>query len=32
VQVLLCDARERESCRDVLIALLDQLIATAVQA
>ncbi|WP_086559146.1 GTP-binding protein [Streptomyces africanus] len=31
VQVLLCDARERESCRDVLIALLDQLIATAVQ-
>jgi signal recognition particle receptor subunit beta len=32
VQVLLCDARERKSCRDVLIALLDQLIATAVQA
>ncbi|MFH8655458.1 GTP-binding protein [Streptomyces afghaniensis] len=32
VQVLLCDARDRESCRDVLIALLDQLIATAVQA
>ncbi|MFH8496988.1 GTP-binding protein [Streptomyces coeruleorubidus] len=32
VRVLLCDARERESCRDVLIALLDQLIATAVQA
>ncbi|WDV55238.1 ATP/GTP-binding protein [Streptomyces coeruleorubidus] len=32
VQVLLCDARERESCRDVLIALIDQLIATAVQA
>jgi uncharacterized protein len=30
VQVLLCDARERGSCRDVLIALLDQLIATAV--
>ncbi|KAB1150104.1 ATP-binding protein [Streptomyces luteolifulvus] len=27
VQVLLCDARERESCRDVLIALVDQLIA-----
>ncbi|MEU0386160.1 GTP-binding protein [Streptomyces chartreusis] len=32
VQVLLCDARDRESCRDVLIALIDQLIATAVQA
>ncbi|GAP48679.1 GTP-binding protein [Streptomyces azureus] len=32
VQVLLCDARERESSRDVLIALIDQLIATAVQA
>ncbi|MEU6177173.1 GTP-binding protein [Streptomyces coeruleorubidus] len=32
VRVLLCDARERQSCRDVLIALLDQLIATAVQA
>ncbi|WP_338783817.1 ATP/GTP-binding protein [Streptomyces sp. DG1A-41] len=32
VQVLLCDAREKESCRDVLIALIDQLIATAVQA
>ncbi|MYS90688.1 MULTISPECIES: GTP-binding protein [Streptomyces] len=31
VQVLLCDARDRESCRDVLIALIDQLIATAVQ-
>ncbi|WP_030940051.1 GTP-binding protein [Streptomyces sp. NRRL S-646] len=30
VQVLLCDARERESSRDVLIALIDQLIATAV--
>ncbi|MER8010011.1 ATP/GTP-binding protein [Streptomyces sp. NPDC059690] len=30
VQVLLCDARERGSCRDVLIALLDQLIAAAV--
>ncbi|WP_458246206.1 GTP-binding protein [Streptomyces sp. MAI_2237] len=30
VQVLLCDARERGSCRDVLIALLDQLIASAV--
>ncbi|MGW3290477.1 GTP-binding protein [Streptomyces sp. NPDC001002] len=29
VQVLLCDARERGSCRDVLIALIDQLIATA---
>ncbi|MGI5439630.1 GTP-binding protein [Streptomyces shenzhenensis] len=27
--VLLCDARERESCRDVLIALIDRLIATA---
>ncbi|MDT0389374.1 ATP/GTP-binding protein [Streptomyces sp. DSM 41921] len=32
VQVLLCDARERESSRDVLIALIDQLIASAVQA
>ncbi|EFL35654.1 ATP/GTP-binding protein [Streptomyces viridochromogenes DSM 40736] len=32
VQVLLCDARDRESCRDVLIALIDQLIASAVQA
>ncbi|MGW7204576.1 GTP-binding protein [Streptomyces sp. NPDC054837] len=30
VQVLLCDARDRESSRDVLIALIDQLIATAV--
>ncbi|MET9906231.1 ATP/GTP-binding protein [Streptomyces sp. NPDC006476] len=30
VQVLLCDARERGSCRDVLIALLDELIAAAV--
>jgi signal recognition particle receptor subunit beta len=30
VQVLLCDARERESCRDVLIALIDQLIASVV--
>lgn len=30
VPVLLCDARERDSCRDVLIALLDQLIATAI--
>lgn len=30
VQVLLCDARERESSRDVLIALIDQLIAAAV--
>ena len=29
VKVLLCDARERGSCRDVLIALIDQLIATA---
>ncbi|WP_128376313.1 GTP-binding protein [Streptomyces cavernae] len=28
-QVLLCDARERKSCRDVLIALIDQLIASA---
>ncbi|WP_443050337.1 GTP-binding protein [Streptomyces sp. NBC_00286] len=28
-QVLLCDARERESSRDVLIALLDQLIAAS---
>ena len=27
--VLLCDARDRESCRDVLIALIDRLIATA---
>ena len=27
--VLLCDARERGSCRDVLIALIDQLIAEA---
>ncbi|MCQ9182385.1 ATP/GTP-binding protein [Streptomyces sp. IBSBF 2953] len=26
VPVLLCDARERESCRDVLIALIDRLI------
>ncbi|MES5818622.1 ATP/GTP-binding protein [Streptomyces sp. RG80] len=31
VQVLLCDARERDSARDVLIALLDQLIASAVE-
>ncbi|MEU1318368.1 MULTISPECIES: GTP-binding protein [Streptomyces] len=31
VRVLLCDARDRESCRDVLIALIDQLIASAVQ-
>ncbi|MFB7576142.1 ATP/GTP-binding protein [Streptomyces sp. NPDC056165] len=31
-QVLLCDARDRESCRDVLIALVDQLIASATQA
>ncbi|MFJ2604083.1 GTP-binding protein [Streptomyces sp. NPDC091279] len=29
VQVLLCDARDRESCRDVLIALIDQLITRA---
>jgi uncharacterized protein len=29
VRVLLCDARDRESCRDVLIALIDQLIAAA---
>nr|WP_199830702.1 ATP/GTP-binding protein [Streptomyces sp. MMG1533] len=29
VPVLLCDARERESSRDVLIALLDRLIAEA---
>ncbi|MFF4269683.1 ATP/GTP-binding protein [Streptomyces sp. NPDC001536] len=29
VQVLLCDARDRESSRDVLIALIDQLIADA---
>ncbi|MET7680767.1 ATP/GTP-binding protein [Streptomyces sp. NPDC005423] len=29
VRVLLCDARERDSCRDVLVALLDQLIAKA---
>ncbi|MER5374742.1 ATP/GTP-binding protein [Streptomyces sp. NPDC002553] len=29
VPVLLCDARERQSCRDVLIALLDLLIADA---
>ncbi|MEU3933481.1 ATP/GTP-binding protein [Streptomyces sp. NPDC029044] len=32
VRVLLCDARDRESCRDVLIALIDQLISSAVQA
>ncbi|MDF3146435.1 MULTISPECIES: ATP/GTP-binding protein [unclassified Streptomyces] len=32
VRVLLCDARERESCRDVLIALIDQLIADALKA
>ncbi|MFI6373555.1 GTP-binding protein [Streptomyces sp. NPDC050546] len=32
VQVLLCDARDRESCKGVLIALIDQLIASAVQA
>ncbi|MBB4793604.1 MULTISPECIES: GTP-binding protein [Streptomyces] len=29
IQVLLCDARDRASCRDVLIALVDQLIASA---
>ncbi|MCL8014310.1 ATP/GTP-binding protein [Streptomyces sp. AS02] len=29
VRVLLCDARDRESCRDVLIALIDRLIADA---
>ncbi|EGX55871.1 ATP/GTP-binding protein [Streptomyces zinciresistens K42] len=32
VRVMLCDARERESCRDVLIALIDQLIADARRA
>ncbi|MFE7270207.1 ATP/GTP-binding protein [Streptomyces sp. NPDC057623] len=32
VRVLLCDARERESSRDVLIALIDQLIADAEEA
>ncbi|MFF6980115.1 ATP/GTP-binding protein [Streptomyces sp. NPDC008343] len=32
VRVLLCDARERASCRDVLIALIDQLTADARQA
>ncbi|MET9970204.1 ATP/GTP-binding protein [Streptomyces sp. NPDC006356] len=32
VRVLLCDARERESSRDVLIALIDQLIADAREA
>ena len=32
VPVLLCDARERESSRDVLIALIDQLIAQAAPA
>lgn len=32
VPVMLCDARERESCRDVLIALIDQLIADARRA
>jgi signal recognition particle receptor subunit beta len=31
-QVLLCDARDRGSCRDVLIALIDQLIATTTRA
>lgn len=31
VRVLLCDARDRESCRDLLIALIDQLIASAVR-
>ncbi|MFF3848837.1 ATP/GTP-binding protein [Streptomyces sp. NPDC002328] len=29
VPLLLCDARERESCRDVLVALIDLLIADA---
>ncbi|CAL9387610.1 GTP-binding protein [Streptomyces sp. enrichment culture] len=32
VPVLLCDARERQSCRDVLIALIDRLIAAAAPA
>ncbi|MFF9485225.1 MULTISPECIES: GTP-binding protein [unclassified Streptomyces] len=32
VPVLLCDARERESCRDVLVALIDLLIAEAAPA
>ena len=32
VPVLLCDARERESSRDVLIALIDLLIAQAAAA
>lgn len=32
VQVMLCDARDRESCRDVLIALIDQLITKALQS
>ncbi|KUL31104.1 GTP-binding protein [Streptomyces regalis] len=32
VRVLLCDARKRESCRDVLITLIDQLIADARKA
>ncbi|MET7291156.1 ATP/GTP-binding protein [Streptomyces griseoloalbus] len=32
VPVLLCDARERDSCRDVLIALIDRLIAEAAPA
>ncbi|MFJ9358604.1 GTP-binding protein [Streptomyces mirabilis] len=27
--VLLCDARERESCRDVLVTLIDELIASS---
>ncbi|MFE9646048.1 ATP/GTP-binding protein [Streptomyces sp. NPDC006365] len=31
-KVLLCDARERESSRDVLIALLDQLIAASAKS
>jgi hypothetical protein len=31
-QVLLCDARERASSRDVLLALIDQLIASATRA
>ena len=32
IPVLLCDARERESCRDVLIALIDRLIAQTAPA
>jgi hypothetical protein len=30
--VLLCDARERGSCRDVLIALVDRVIASSAGA